>query len=116
MKNGVLKSVAILLFAASISFSGFAYAEEEPNDVVGTEETKEMNCCEKMEMMKDQMKSMMENHQNIRNEMKNLFKELQQSGKLTQEQINKIKNMEKTMDQMGEKMKQMSSMQSDILK
>ncbi|MCM3164115.1 MULTISPECIES: hypothetical protein [Bacillaceae] len=39
-------------------------------------ETKQMNCCKKMEMMNKQMKQMMDNHKMVMNDMKSLFEEL----------------------------------------
>jgi methyl-accepting chemotaxis protein len=107
MKHSVFKFITILLFIVASSLpvvtSTHAKAEE------ASEETKQTNCCEKMELMNKQMKPMMENHKMVMNNMKSLFEELQKGGNLTQAQIKEIKNIEKMMIQMEEKMAQMSS-------
>lgn len=111
MKHRVSKFVTILLFitAFALPASTSIYAE-------APQESKEMNCCEKMYMMEKEMKKMMDHHKMMKNDMKNLFMELQQSGKLTQEQKKKMMNIEQMMDQMEEKMKQMSAMETEELK
>lgn len=111
MKHRVLKILTIFLFVVAISLPVATSPHAET-----PEETKEMNCCDKMEMMKNQMKPMMDNHKMVMNNMKSLFEELQKDGDLTQEQINKMKSIEKMMNQMGEKMEQMASMESEELK
>lgn len=106
MGPSVLKFVRILLLVAAISlpYATTTHAEA-PSNAEGAEETQEMNCCKKMEKMKKEMQPIMDNQQMIKNEMKTLFKELQQSGKLTKEQIKKMKNIEQMMEQMGKMMK-----------
>lgn len=117
MKHRVFKFVTVLLFvtAVSLPFATSAHAEAS-NHAVDAKETMEMNGCDQMEMMKKQMKPMMDNHKMMMKNMKSLFEELQQGGNLTQEQIKKMNNIEQMMKQMGEKMEQMSVMESEELK
>lgn len=51
MKCGLLKFIGISLLAAVIFLPGVTYAEEPNKHAAGIEETKEVNCCEKMKMM-----------------------------------------------------------------
>lgn len=84
MKRSVIKFATIFLLVGALSLSVVrSTSAEEPK------ETKQMNCCEKMEMMNKQMKQMMDNHKMLMNDMKSLFEELQKSGQLTQEQKKK---------------------------
>ncbi|UYG98077.1 hypothetical protein [Cytobacillus firmus] len=117
MKNSVLKLISILLFASAISLPGMtsSYAKSTKN-VVASEVTNEMNCCDKMDMMQKEMKSMMDQHKKMKNEMSSLFNELKQTGKLTPEKITQMQNIEQVMKQMEEKMKQMSTERMDDLK
>lgn len=115
MKNKMLKITGLLLFVAVISLqtAPISFAESAA-------ETMEMDCCDKMEMMKKEMQPMMQKHKLTMDKMKSLFDELKQSGKLSQEQMNKMATMEQMMMQMDEMMqkmmKQMSSMEKEKLK
>lgn len=117
MKNSVFKLISLLLFVSAISLPVMtsSYAQSTKN-AVDFEVTKEMNCCNKMDMMQKEMKSMMDQHKKMKNEMSSLFNELKQTGKLTQEQITKMQNIEQMMNQMEEKMNQMSTERMDDLK
>lgn len=116
MKYSVLKLISILLIGSAISMTVVtsSYAQS-PNHSVDSEETK-VNCCDKMEMMRNEMKAMMKDHEGMKNDVSSLFKELQQTGKVTPEQIKKMQNIEQMMMQMEEKMEQMSAMGMDDLK
>lgn len=108
MKRSVINVVTILFLAGAMSLSLVTSpTAEEPN------EPKQMNCFERMEIMKKQMNQMMDNHKMVMSDMKSLFGELQKSGQLTQEQKEKMKKIELMMNQMEEKMKEMSSMETE---
>ncbi|MED4041156.1 hypothetical protein [Niallia taxi] len=115
MKYSLLRFISILLLVSAISSPTPSYAQS-PSHAQASEESKEMNCCDKMEMMQKEMKSMMESHKKMKDAMSTLFNELQQTGKMTQEQIDKIKSIEQMMNQMEEKMKQMPSMEAEEFK
>nr|GGG60982.1 hypothetical protein GCM10011398_00270 [Virgibacillus oceani] len=118
MMSGVLKLVMTLFMglAIAIPVNTSVHAEVIPTKAENVGEAKEKNCIEKMEMMKKEMKVMMENHEMMKKEMNSLFNDLQESGKLTQEQIQKLNSIKQMMRQMEEKMKHMSSMETDELK
>lgn len=117
MKFSAIKWISILLLVSAIIFPVVtsSYAQSL-NQSVDSEESKEMNCCDKMEMMQKEMKSMMDHHKKMKNDMSSLFNELQQTGELTQEQIKRMQKIEQMMNKMEEKMNQMSTMGTDDLK
>ncbi|MDC3425629.1 hypothetical protein NC797_14065 [Aquibacillus sp. 3ASR75-11] len=117
MRYRILKLVLTLLFTAAVSLPLTVSAHEEaPVDTTNSEVMKEKNCSDKMEMMKEQMKTMMDKHQMMMKEMNSLFTELQNSGKLSEQQMKKMENIKQMMDQMAEKMKKMSTMEGEELK
>lgn len=118
IKVSALKLVMTLFMGLVITMpvATSVHAEVIPSNVENPGEAKEKNCCDKMEMMKEEMKVMMDKHKMMKKEMNNLFNDLQESGKLTQEQIEKLNSIKQMMSQMEEKMKQMSSMEMDELK
>ncbi|WP_407270668.1 hypothetical protein [Radiobacillus sp. PE A8.2] len=118
MKVGMLKLVTTLFMglAITIPVATSVHAEMIPSNVENAEETMEKDCCDKMKMMKEELKEMMDKHKMMKKELNSLINELQESGKLTQEQIEKLNSINQMMSQMEEKMKQMSSMEMDELK
>jgi uncharacterized protein HemX len=112
MKNRFFRWLATLALIAAISFpiAVTSQAKAQENNEA-SEQTQEMNCCNQMEMMKKEMQPMMESHKKTMAEMKSLFSELQQRGDLTPEQQQKMNNIEEMMKKMGEKMKNMASME-----
>ncbi|MFZ3579083.1 hypothetical protein [Virgibacillus sp. DJP39] len=118
MRVSTLKFVMTLFMGLAITMpvATSVHAEVIPSNAENVGEAKEKNCCDKMKMMKEEMKVMMNKHKMMKKEMNSLFNDLQESGKLTQEQLGKLKSIKQMMSKMEEKMKQMSSMEMDELK
>lgn len=114
-KARALKLVMALFVGLAITMPvvNSVHAEVLPSKADYAREAKEKSCQDKMEMMKAEMKVMMEKHKMMKKEMNSLFNDLQASGKLTKDQMEKLTSIKQMMSQMEEKMKNMGSMKMD---